>query len=62
MLMETCALAVGADVATKAAKVKNAATQRSAFHPRGRSLILDLPRVGILLGCRVMLDGGAILI
>ena len=62
MLMETCALAFGADVATKAAKVKNAAALRSVFHPRGRRLILVLPRVGILLGCRVMLDGGAIFI
>jgi hypothetical protein len=43
MLMETCALAFGADAATRAAKVRNAPVRRSVFHPRGRSLIPGLP-------------------
>jgi hypothetical protein len=42
MLMETCALAFGADAATRAAKVRNAAVRRSVFHLCGRSLIPGL--------------------
>lgn len=43
MLMETCALAFGADAATSVAKVRNAAVRRSVSHPCGRSLIPGLP-------------------
>jgi hypothetical protein len=62
MVMETCALALGAEVATSAAKVRNAAVQRSVFNPRGRSLIPGLLTLDIFLRSEVAQDGRAIFI
>jgi hypothetical protein len=58
MLMETCALALGA----RAATARNAAVQRSVFHPRGRSLIPGLLTLGIFFRSEVKQDGRAIFI